>query len=615
MGQLRRRITRPRPAFACGFVAFIALAGNAGGSPGPQPAAAGPPGVTVTRQAVAARIDAERKVAGVAMFHARAGAEVRAVAIALDPDLSLTGARLRLGDGDPWAAVALEGDPAHGVVNVRLTEALAAGARFTLEVDFRALPQWLNLGDGIYVTAPGRSWHPRLGEAPVTFELEAPEGIKVALAGVPGMAPARASGPEEARGPGFRAAVPGLVLLPARASAEDFQAGQLRVWIRGARPRAGAVVVDSGGDGGAPIQSTQLSRPPGSSAGAPSELGPGGGGGNPRDTLSVTRNPWGETPAAPLPGSRLLPLPYLALAVLGDFQSSFGPLPWQQLELVETRAFRPGVSWPGLVVVPRADGPARDGAFHSLSEETYFELARQWWGHAVRPGREEDRWLLDALAEHALALVVEQRRGRLALGRFRERARERALAEAPPGATLASGGGGPAWRALKGVFVLEGLRVLLHRPGSADPDAAWFGVLRELASTYAGASPTTEDFQRLVERHLPPVEGAAHEGRLGWYFDQWVRGAEVPVLTASLAAEKAGRDSYRITGSVALAGVSDTFRALVPLDVDLGGVGAALGHIQLLGTNPGVVDITVTLPAKPKRVVANLHHELLTRDP
>lgn len=126
----------------------------------------------------------------------------------------------------------------------------------------------------------------------------------------------------------------------------------------------------------------------------------------------------------------------------------------------------------------------------------YRYRAQGQWGHAVRPGREEDRWLLDALAEHALALRVEQRRGPTALVGFRERA----LAEAPPGATLASGGGGPAWRALKGVFVLEGLRALLRRPGTADPDGAWFGVLRELASTVALAG-VSETFRALVPLH------------------------------------------------------------------------------------------------------------------
>src|SRR4029077_3017305 len=122
----------------------------------------------------------------------------------------------------------------------------------------------------------------------------------------------------------------------------------------------------------------------------------------------------------------------------------------------------------------------------------------------------------------------------------------------------------------KGAYVLHMLRMAMYDWSSKDPDARFIAMMKDYAATYGGGFASTADFQKVVERHMVPAMNATGDGRMDWFFNQWVYGTEVPRYVSSLQVEKDEGDQYRIHGEIRQEGVGKDFRALVPLEVDFG---------------------------------------------
>ena len=179
--------------------------------------------------------------------------------------------------------------------------------------------------------------------------------------------------------------------------------------------------------------------------------------------------------------------------------------------LVATSA---GQELAGLSHVSDAYGRAvlADGTATSLIAH---ELAHQWWGNLVTCREWTHFWLNEGFATFMAAAYKEHARGRDAyladVQGWRRRVEQ-----------LRGAGGDkplvyPDWnrptaddRALvyqKGALVLHELRELLG-------DVAFWNAIRAYTREYAGASVTTADFQRAVER--------SSGRRLDGFFDEWV---------------------------------------------------------------------------------------------
>jgi aminopeptidase N len=258
------------------------------------------------------------------------------------------------------------------------------------------------------------------------------------------------------------------------------------------------------------------------------------------------------------------------------------------------------------------------------------EFAHQWWGHRVGWASYRDQWLSEGFAEFTAALVAQFTGGVGKANSFWEKARRWILWK-PRYAGVSNDEAGPitdglrlsTWRNRaaaqamiysKGAYVLHMLRMMLRNPESDDPDGRFIALMKDFVQASADRNPSTRDFQRAVERHMTPELDAAGDGKMDWFFGQWVEGTEIPRFVANLNVEPAGGDRYRITGSVSQSEVSPDFRSIVPIYVLTKGEARRVGRVRIEGSATVPVEIETSLPRPPERATVNALHDVLYRD-
>jgi len=321
------------------------------------------------------------------------------------------------------------------------------------------------------------------------------------------------------------------------------------------------------------------------------------------------------------------------------FTTYFGPLAEKHVAITQQSQFNFGQSWPSLIFMPYIsflDGTQRQrlglaaGAKDFVNKVGFHEVAHQWWGHLVAAESYRDVWMEEGFAEFSAALAVQHTQGWGAADRLWREAR-RAIFARPPRSTVANLDAGPltqglrlatehspgAYRALvyeKGAYVLHMLRMLMWDGADPTPDRRFMAMMHDYAASYAGRQASTADFQQVVERHMVPALDARGDGKMDWFFRQWVYGTEAPHFAADLRLEPAGAEVH-IKGKVTQEGVSDDFRSLLPIYLELErGHFVRVGLLPLVGRAAVPLDIALKPPKKPRGVVINARGEVLARD-
>ena len=321
----------------------------------------------------------------------------------------------------------------------------------------------------------------------------------------------------------------------------------------------------------------------------------------------------------------------------------FGKPPFAQLSMTQQVQSNFGQSWPSLVFLPtlafststeRAMATNIDPrAMPSLQEFVnlvgWHEVSHQWWGHQVGWQSYRDQWLSEGFAEFTAALTLEFADSRRSYDRFWALRRGEILERRGGLATYDAGAITQGFRLAtekspgaprtmlygKGAYILHMLRMQMREEGrNADPDRAFKAMMHDFVTTWAGKNPSTDDFQRVAERHLLPVMDLTHDKRLDYFFDQWVHGTDIPELASSLQVTEAGKGRYRISGSITQSGVPAEFLTLVPVYLDFGEERLQrLGMVTLKGPATQKLSVEVELPQRPRRVILNARNDVLSR--
>ena len=329
----------------------------------------------------------------------------------------------------------------------------------------------------------------------------------------------------------------------------------------------------------------------------------------------------------------------IADRALADAQNSvriynafFGKLPYTRIAMTQQPAFDFGQAWPTLVYMPYMayiDATQRTQLLGTRGGTLTFwryvgphEVAHQWWGHIVGWESYRDQWMSEGFSEFSASLYVQFIRGNDKFIDFWEDLRHQIVDASPAtkdrkpytigpvtqGYRLNNGKTGAAARMLiypKGAYILHMLRMMMHNQRDGG-DTRFQTMMKDFVKTHFNQPVSTEEFKVAVEKHMTKEMDIAENGRLDWFFNQWVYGTEVPAYRLEY---KVSSDGV-LTGKISQSGVSDHFVMIVPIYVDMGKGWAKLGSARILGNS--TVEITgVKLPGVPKRVAVAAMNDVL----
>ena len=284
------------------------------------------------------------------------------------------------------------------------------------------------------------------------------------------------------------------------------------------------------------------------------------------------------------------------------FQHVYGPLQAKQFFATEIPAFH-GEAFPGMVHLSFA-------TFHQTrheGEDEVFrahEVAHQWWGVGVDFTSYHDQWLSEGFSNFSglwyLQTVRKDNKKYFdMLDRWRVAVLDRGEQPAPIwlGYRARSSKDDNGYSVMvyqKGAWVVHMLRIMMLDLKTMGEDR-FTATMRDFYTTYQGKRASTEDFREIAEKHI----GAD----LGWFFDQWIYGTEIPSYRVAYRTEAAGNGQYRVKLRVRQENVSETFQMYVPVTLDLGGDRLARVRVKVRGPD-SEIELPL-MPAEPKSLRFN----------
>lgn len=316
----------------------------------------------------------------------------------------------------------------------------------------------------------------------------------------------------------------------------------------------------------------------------------------------------------------------------------FGPPPYGRIAITQQPEFNFGQSWPGLVYLPISAfldstqryqllGGNSKGFTDFIQEVTPHEVSHQWWGHMVGWATYRDQWLSEGFADFSAGLFLQltQQKPDKYL-KYLEADRDEILEKNKFG--ISPNDAGPiemgirldtehtpgAYRQLiypKGGYILHMLRSMMWDSKTGDEN--FIRTMHDFVASNLYKSASTASFQAVVEKHMTPDMNLAGDGKMDWFFNEWVYGTDVPryKFDYQLIPETDGK--VRLKATLTQSEVSGSFLASVPIYLELdGGRIGRFGTVVMKGSSTNA-NLEVLLPQKPKRVMINQNYDVLAR--
>ncbi|MCS6805697.1 MAG: carboxypeptidase regulatory-like domain-containing protein [Acidobacteriota bacterium] len=335
-----------------------------------------------------------------------------------------------------------------------------------------------------------------------------------------------------------------------------------------------------------------------------------------------------------------------ALNSIRIFNQYFGVNPYGRIVMSQQPAAFFGQSWPMLVYMPYIaflDATQRKvlGMGATVTKFTDVvgphEVAHQWWGHLVSWKTYHDQWLSEGFAEFSASLYLQyafhkdpQRRQERFLKFWQEEhnyitkkyplglnnvsMRPNDVAPIWLGSRMDTARTAGAYAFLvyrKGAFILHMLRMMMMdtRAPAGRQDDRFIAMMRDFVQSHLHQAASTEDFKRIVEKHMTPDMDQAGNGRMDWFFNQWVYGTDLPhyKLQYNVDAGAGGKPVLKI--KIEQSNVSPDFVMPLPIYVEFG-KGRTM---RLTGriTGNSSTSAEIPMPEKPTGVKLCANYDVL----
>jgi aminopeptidase N len=263
-------------------------------------------------------------------------------------------------------------------------------------------------------------------------------------------------------------------------------------------------------------------------------------------------------------------------------------------------------------------------------EVTPHEVSHQWWGSDVGFKSYRDQWMSEGFANFSVGVFLMQTSAKMDDYRAFWKEQQKNLVEKNTqgvrpidAGALTMGGrvsnsrsGEDVYQRLiysKGAYVLHMLEMQFWTV--AEQEEPFKRAMRQFVSDYAGKAATTEDFKASMEKSMPKSLDLRGNGKLDWFFDEFVYGTELPHYAVSSEFSVGADGLTSVHLKLAQSNVSPNFVMRVPIYLQLqDGQTKRLFNVVLHGN--ANLDQTVKLPSKlptpAKAILVNYNADVLS---
>ena len=319
------------------------------------------------------------------------------------------------------------------------------------------------------------------------------------------------------------------------------------------------------------------------------------------------------------------------------YSDYFGPARFKQLEITQQWDCSYGQALPGLIYLPLCyfyDPQVRHEFHMDYRDFGYWkavaphEVAHQWWGHTVGCDSYRDAWMEEGFADMSASLyiqLIEKNPKRFI--EFWDDERTLLLERNNMGFRANDAGplvmgyrmsnertGFDITRRLiypKGAYILHMLRMMMWTAQTGDQN--FKDMMHDFVQSYSGHAATTEDFKAMVEKHMTPDMQRIGDGKMDWFFDEYVYGTTLPTYKFDSSFEKNSDGDVVLSMKLTQSGVDERFSMLVPLYFEFadGHVGQ-LGRVAMVGNTSQEGKIPIKgLKDIPRRAMLNYYDDVL----
>lgn len=125
------------------------------------------------------------------------------------------------------------------------------------------------------------------------------------------------------------------------------------------------------------------------------------------------------------------------------------------------------------------------------------------------------------------------------------------------------------------------------------------------------AAASTESFKAIAEKHMTKQMDLQGNGKLDWFFNEWVYGTQVPRYQFEYQLQPADGGKTMVRMKITQSEVDEHFAMFVPIFADFGNGMVRLNQELVVGNMTRSVDFI--LPSRPKKVVLNAYKDTLAR--
>lgn len=326
-------------------------------------------------------------------------------------------------------------------------------------------------------------------------------------------------------------------------------------------------------------------------------------------------------------------------AAIQIYSAYFGNLPYDHVALTEQTVCNYGQSWPMLVYLPICgfwDATTQNAVgLRGLGNDSYWssvtphEVAHQWWGQLVGFGSYHDQWMSEGFAQFSAGLFKKntskklddylafwKEQQKLLIQKNAEGKRPIDVGPLTMGYRVANEKTGNIYQDLiysKGAYVLHMLEMQFAWAKDGG-EGAFKNSMQQFVKEYSGKAATTEDWKASMERTMPKSLDIDGNGKLDWFFNEWVYGTALPHYTVNSQLIPNSDGTTTAYLKLTQSNVPDDFEMIVPLYMQFtDGRVTHIGGLTMHGNATFEQKIPLgKVPSNAKGIVINAYADILT---